>query len=83
MPLYDFECSYCNVIEERNVLIKDRENQFHSCGCLMQQVISSTKKDWFRPHWNENFTDQPVFVESKEHMKSLCKKYGVYARCLM
>lgn len=83
MPLYDFKCEFCNIVEERNCSIDKRDVQFHSCGNLMKQIISPTKKDWFRPHWNENFTDQPVFVESKEHMKSLCKKYGVYARCLM
>jgi hypothetical protein len=36
-----------------------------------------------RPHLNEDFPNGPVYVESKQHYRKLCKEQGVEARCLM
>ena len=85
MPLYDYQCSVCGTPIEVFFKIDEKPESIpcSNCNGLMYQIISSFHRDWFRPHWNENFTNKPVFVESKEHMKKLCKQYGVYARCLM
>ena len=85
MPLYDFDCTHCQTTIERSCKIDERNSQLcNKCGNLLSQNLQNcNKKDWFYAHWNENFTNQPVFVESKEHMKKLCNQYGVYARCLM
>lgn len=34
------------------------------------------------PYWEENITHQPVLVESKQHLKELCKKHDVIAHRL-
>lgn len=86
MPLYDYFCPDCEDV---------RKDIFHkiqdmpkiicgTCGGKMQVDLSGhNKRDWFRPHWNENLDIKPVFVESKEHYKKLCKERGLTARCLM
>lgn len=86
MPIYDYQCTSdeckCEFEEFRH--IEDREDMAcPKCGTKAKLLISRTKDDWFRPHWNEHLTHEPVFVESKGHYKQLCKKYGVQARCLM
>jgi len=83
MPLYDYRCKRCDHEFEEVAKIKDRyEVSCPKCSGGVTLLITGSKKDWFRPHWNENFDDQPVFVKSKGHYRELCKKYGVYARCL-
>lgn len=36
----------------------------------------------WKPYWEENITHQPVLVESKQHLKDLCKKHDVVAHRL-
>lgn len=89
MPLYDFQCELCGEEFEEVYKIDERHlAKCPACNGPVKQLMSPSKKDWFRPHWNENITTEPVFVESKEHYKELCKKHGYfhrgkyYARCL-
>lgn len=84
MPLYDYQCEACEVVFEEFKHIDERENMVcPKCGEKAKLLISRTKEDWFKPHWNEHITHMPVYVKSKRHYKELCKKYGVMARCLM
>lgn len=84
MPLYDYKCIGCGHEFEEFRHIEDRHNMTCPlCQETAKQLISRTKDDWFKPHWNENITHEPVFVESKRHYKELCRKHGVMARCLM
>ena len=83
MPLYDMKCEVCKKEREFFTCINDLDKAQCDCGGKLKVILSKVNKDWFRPHWNENFELRPVFVESKQHYKQLCKKYGMTARALM
>jgi len=83
MPLYDGECEKCREVQTFFTCIIERNNAFCSCGGHLKLLISPGHKDWFRAHWNENFELKPIFVESKQHYRKLCKDYGMTARALM
>lgn len=86
MPIYVYECE-CGKEYEAFRKVDDRLLPYvcHNCGDNAKLKIATPKgKDWFRPHWNEDFNHtRPIYVESKQHYKNLCKEHGVYARCLM
>jgi len=83
MPLYDMQCEKCKKQVEIFCKIKDIKNQKCSCGGRLKILITNYhNQDWFKPHWNEHFTDKPVFVRSKRHMKELCLKYNVTSKAL-
>ena len=46
------------------------------------KVYSSGGVLIWKPYWEENITHQPVLVESKKHLKELCKKHDVIAHRL-
>ncbi len=82
MPLYDVKCAKCNKEFEAFAKIAQRGSIKCECGGLAAIMLSSNKRDWFRPFISEDFNGEPIEVQSKEHYKRLCKEHGVYARCL-
>lgn len=83
MPLYDYRCKECKNEFEKVRKIKDRHDvSCPKCQSDCDLLITGSKKDWFRPHWNDGFDIDPVFVKSKKHYKELCKQHKVTARCL-
>lgn len=84
MPLYDYECIECNHIFERFSSIEKKDfYECPKCYRTAKLLITCNKRDWFRPHWNEDITGTPIYIESKEHYKKVCKDNGVFARCLL
>lgn len=88
MPLYDFECLTCGKQFENFCCINDLEyftikQRCPKCGNKVKRLIGGIKKDWFKPHINEDFDGTPIEVTSKKHLKELCKKHGVYSRALL
>lgn len=84
MPLYDYRCKKCNRVKQDVFHHIDEDAAPFCCGEHMSKDLGAcNKKDWFRPHWNENIDTKPIYVESKQHYKNLCKERGLVARCLM
>jgi putative FmdB family regulatory protein len=84
VPLYDYICLECNREFEASQKVEDREKAMCDCGSLNTKLlITCNKRDWFRPHWNEQLDITPVYVESKEHYRKECEKRGLMARCLL
>jgi len=84
MPLYDYYCK-CGK-KQLDVFHKMDEQYTVRCECgkkMVKDLGKCNKKDWFRPHWNENIDTKPIYVESKDHYRKLCKERGLVARCLM
>lgn len=57
-----------------------------SCGGNTEEIPkpsqrTSTLHIW-KPYWEENICHQPVLVESKKHLKQLCKEHGLDAHRL-
>ena len=87
MPLYDFQCPDCKEVYEKFCCINDLEGftikqRCPTCDTQLIRQIGGIKKDWFRPHINEDFNGKPIEVKSKQHLKELCKQYGVQSRAL-
>lgn len=83
MPLYDYQCKKCGKTFEELRHIDERLSVKCICGGEVSILVTNNKTDWFRPHWNENFDLKPIYVESKQHYRKLCKQYGLTARALM
>lgn len=85
MPLYDYECPNCGMVfEELKPMDQRHTAPCPQCGGKAKMVILQAKRDWtWRIEgWWEDFDEKPVYVRDKRHLKELCKKYGVYAKCL-
>jgi len=78
------KCAGCGWEGERFCRIAELpEQRCDRCGGELRTLITNShNQDWFRPHWNENFTDKPIFVRTRSHMKELCRKYDVTSRAL-
>lgn len=83
MPLYDFRCYKCHKEFEGFKRISDLNPQCKSCGGETEVVLNTKGRDWFKPHWNENIDNKPIYIESKKQYKEECQKRGLFARCLM
>jgi hypothetical protein len=84
LPLYDYFCGTCGRTEKDVFHKMDEDKAPRCCGDKMTKDLSEcNKKDWFVPHWNEHIDHKPIYVESKEHYRKLCKERGLVARCLM
>ena len=83
MPLYDMKCTRCSNEQERFCRVADLEKQYCECGGRLKVIITNYhNQDWFKPHWNEHFSGEPIYVRTRSHLKELCKKYDVTSRAL-
>ncbi len=80
MPTYEMKCLKCNLEFETLCKIKERkEVRCPNCKGRTKILMSPPKRDWFRPHWNENLL---TYVRSKEHFKQVCLEQNVTSRAL-
>lgn len=84
MPLYDFQCESCGKeFEQFATIPKRKEVRCPDCNGATKVLITSTKsKHWFQPHWNPEFTGEPVWVRSLNHYKDLCLRHNVTSRAI-
>lgn len=86
MSTHDMRCKKCG--KEFKESAWDVEVNRIKCGCggnteeiLKPSQRRSTLHIWI-PYWEENICHQPVMVNSKQHLKDLCKKHDVVAHRL-
>lgn len=83
MPLYDVKCQACQKEFEHFCKIADLPSIRCDCGGQCQTLITNSRtQDWFKPFWHPNLSHEPIFVESRNHFKQLCKKYGMTSHAL-
>lgn len=85
MPNYQYKCKECNKEFIEFTSIDDRHNTKCKCGGNTKIIIKPQKNFaihvWI-PYLEENIAHQPLMVESKQHLKKLCKEHDVVAHRL-
>ena len=82
MPIYQVKCTKCDKQFEEFAHIENRHNIKCKCDGDTKILIKSRKNigiQIWKPYWEENITQQPVLVESKQHLKKLCDENDVHA----
>jgi len=85
VPNYDVKCNKCGKEFTSFAHIKDRYDIKCVCGGDTNILIKPQQHvaiHIWTPYWEENITHQPVLVESKQHLKDLCKEHNLIARRL-
>ena len=77
MPLYKYKCECGNELEEFHNVDDRHKQKCPECENDMQIVIQPIVSHIFKPFFHPNLTSKPVWVESKEHLKQLDKKYNM------
>ena len=82
MPMYRRKCLECRKIFDTYARVDDMGKIKCECG-------GDTKASWeglrkagnhvWEPYWEDNITGKPILVESKKHLKELCREHDVYA----
>ena len=84
MVLFDFECPDCNTVKEH--LINDPDEVVRcSCGATKRKLFTTRGGglDWFKPGWWRDIASEPLYIESKRHLKQECEKHGGYSVALL
>lgn len=82
MPTYQYKCKKCNKVFDGFATVKDRHKVKCECGGDVEIMIVTRSVHVWKPYMEENICHQPVCVESKKHLKELCKKHDVIAHRL-
>lgn len=85
MPNYDVKCKKCGKEFVAFSSINDRHKIKCECGGDTNVIIKPQRHPGIQvwvPYWEENICHQPVLVESKQHLKKLCKEHDVVAHRL-
>ena len=85
MPNYDVKCKRCNKEFVAFTNIEGRNDIRCDCGGSTKLIIKPgsifAAHIWI-PYLEENIKQQPVMVNSKKHLKQLCKENDVVAHRL-
>jgi len=84
--IHDMKCKKCGKEFKESAWNVEVNNIKCSCGGNTEEVLkpsqrTSTLHIW-KPYLEENITHQPVMVNSKKHLKQLCKKHRLNAHRL-
>ena len=77
MPLYQVQCKKCSKEFEEFSKVDDRNDIKCECSGETNILIQPIVSHIFKPFFHPNLTSKPVWVESKEHLKQLDKKYNM------
>lgn len=87
MPMFNFRCTKCKMVFED---LRNREDHSElpcpKCDAPSKRLLSLgmkykfDKMSFFTPYLEDNITGDPILVESKEHLGSLCREHGLKIR---
>lgn len=79
MPLYDFACDSCGVIEERLLKIDYDEQKCLKCDGPMRRWFGRNQPTYhrFREGWYEHIAEEPIYIRSKKQLKEECRQRGL------
>ena len=84
MPIYDYECTMCGLVEDVWARINEERMIHGDCGNTMKRVLSPTRVNPdYKPWVDENLCGQMgenVVVKSRRHQKQLLKERGLHIR---
>ncbi len=85
MPTYHIKCKKCGKVFDEYSTIDNRYKIKCMCGSTGVMWFGGLKRFaahiWI-PYLEENIKHQPVMIESKQHLKKLCKDNDVVAHRL-
>lgn len=82
MPFYDYRCPQCG--KEFDVFIpRDYAEDIvcNECKIPAKRLMATGMKfkidklSFFQPYVEENITGDPILVQSKEHLRALCREH--------
>jgi len=84
MPIYLYKCQNCNAKKEIVKPLKDLDKEELCCNLPMQRIIPplTIRDDSLIRGWWEHIAPEPIYIESRQHLREVCKKYGVYSKYL-
>ena len=77
MPLYDYECTKCGLIEEFFASV-DRRFKTCECGAMMKRVLSP--RYYINPDVDfvtDNIDGKMTRITSRRQLRQMCKDHGV------
>ena len=80
MPIYDWSCPCCGIVEDVASSIAKKTIPCPNCSCFMTRLFSPPKNIIcdIEPYLDDNIGHDPIFVKSKRHKRELLKE-----RCLV
>lgn len=77
MPLYTLACDECELAEEHNVPMDERNNTVLSCGHVGRVFHRPQALIFFKEGWYEHITTEPLYIKSKDELRRACEEHGV------
>ena len=77
MPLYDYECEKCGMIDEFFAPI-ERRTKTCECGATMTRILSP--RYYINPDIEivtDNISGEMTRITSRKQLKQMCKEHGV------
>jgi len=83
--IYDYECPTCGkIFESYNTVAGRHRAPCPNCGNMAHykfiaaNLLGTARAiQIFQPYWDENISDEPVFIETKHQKKDLLKAGGL------
>jgi putative FmdB family regulatory protein len=83
MPIYDYECRNCGIIENIWAKMDEEIIPCKHCGEPAWRIISACQiMPDIKPRWEENIAHNEKaphgsYIESRQHRDRLCKEFGI------
>lgn len=85
MPLYQYKCQACNCQFEELRQIAERKwsAECPDCQAPAVRIIASCAGHVWKPGFFYHLGPKPVWIQTKEQLRTECRKRNLEAVCLM